>query len=65
MSSTDFFWGLGDLLETVLMPLDADWGITAILNTIIPVGGFIGLFYWLNLQRKFNQQAENNADQLK
>jgi hypothetical protein len=27
--------------------------------------GFIGLFYWLNYQRKFNQEAENNPNQIK
>lgn len=65
MSSSDFFWGLGDLFQTVLMPLDADWGITSIMNTGILLLGFVGLFFWLNMQRKFNAAAESNPDQRK
>lgn len=65
MSSSDFFWGLGDLFQTVLMPLDADWGITSIMNTGILLLGFVGLFFWLNKQRKFNAAAESNPDQRK
>ena len=65
MSSSDFFWGLGDLLETVLMPLDADWGITSIMNTGILLLGFVGLGFWLNQQRKFNAEAEADPNQRK
>lgn len=65
MSSSDFFWGLGDLFQTVLNPLDADWGITSIMNTGILLLGFVGLFFWLNMQRKYNAAAEENPDQRK
>jgi hypothetical protein len=34
-------------------------------NNIFLVIGFIGMFYWLNLQRKYNKEAENNPDQIK
>jgi hypothetical protein len=27
--------------------------------------GFVGLFYWLNYQRNFNKEAENNPNQIK
>ena len=60
MSSSDFFWGLGDLFETVLMPLDADWGITSIMNNGILLLGFVGLGFWLHQQRKFNAAAEQS-----
>lgn len=62
MSSTDIFWGIGDLMQWT-------FGIFEVIgnsfNYMLLGLGFIGLFYWLNWQRKFNQQAENNPDQLK
>ena len=36
-----------------------------IINFSFIVLGFVGLFYWLNMQKKFNQQAADNKDQLK
>ena len=65
MSSSDFFYGLGDLLTTVLSPLDADWGITSFMNTAILLLGFVGLGIWLNKQRKFNNAAKSNPNQRK
>lgn len=65
MSSTDFFWGLGDLLETVLTPLDADWGLTSLMNTGILLLGFVGLGIWLMKQKKYNAAAEADENQLK
>jgi hypothetical protein len=38
---------------------------TFLVNTGAVLLGFVGLFYWLNLQRKFNAQAEKDPDQLK
>ncbi|HLP13553.1 MAG TPA: hypothetical protein VK177_16575 [Flavobacteriales bacterium] len=34
-------------------------------NTIFIIGGFVGLFYWLWLQGKYNKEAANNPNQLK
>ena len=65
MSSSDFFWGLGDFLSTILTPLDADWGLTAIMNTGILLLGFVGLFVWLGKQKKFNDKAASDPNQLK
>ncbi len=65
MSSSDIFWGIGDLLTALLTPLDADWGLTSIMNTGVLLLGFVGLFYWLSRQAKYNKQAEANKDQLK
>lgn len=62
MSSTDIFWGIGDLMTWT-------FGIFEVIgnsfNYALLALGFVGLFYWLNWQRKFNQQAESNPDQLK
>jgi hypothetical protein len=34
-------------------------------NYIFLAIGFVGLFYWLILQKKYNTQADNNPGQLK
>lgn len=34
-------------------------------NTAFLLLGFVGLFYWLNLQAKYNKQAEQNPNQIK
>lgn len=65
MSSTDIFWGIGDLLAWTFQLLQNDLPITWFMNYGILTLGFVGLFYWLNWQKKFNAQAENNPDQLK
>ena len=62
MSSTDIFWTIGDFLTWT-------FGIFEVIgnsfNYMLLALGFIGMFYWLNWQRKFNEQAENKPDQLK
>jgi hypothetical protein len=65
MSSTDIFWGIGNFLETILTPLDADWGLTSIMNTGILLLGFVGLGVWLMKQKKFNDAADSDPNQLK
>lgn len=44
--------------------LQAD-AIGNMFNYACIVLGFGGMLYWLNLQRKFNEQAENDPNQLK
>jgi len=34
-------------------------------NTLFTLLGFGGLFYWLNLQSKYNKKAEQESNQLK
>ncbi|MFT5777133.1 MAG: hypothetical protein ACI837_000064 [Crocinitomicaceae bacterium] len=62
MSSYDFFWGLGDIFQWVLSPLDS---IGNIFNYTLIVVGFIGMFIWLNKQHKFNKAAEATPGKLK
>lgn len=62
MNSNAIFGYIGDFLTWVLSIFDS---IGNIFNFACIVLGFIGLFYWLNLQRKFNAEAANNADQIK
>ena len=66
MTLNGFFRGLGDLFQWCFShTLDADIGLTFLLNTGIVLLGFVGLFYWLNWQRKFNEQAKNDPNQIK
>ena len=62
MKSADIFHLLGDLLQWT-------FGIFEMIGNIFNYGvillGFIGMFYWLNLQRKFNAQAKSNPNQIK
>jgi hypothetical protein len=34
-------------------------------NIAFTLLGFVGLFYWLNLQAKYNKKAEQESNQLK
>ncbi|MCH2215018.1 MAG: hypothetical protein MK086_07610 [Flavobacteriales bacterium] len=34
-------------------------------NYIFLFVGFLGMLYWLNMQKKFNKQAANNPNQIK
>ena len=65
MTLSDLFWGIGDFLQWTFQILDGDFWLTKALNVGILLGGFVGLFYWLNLQNKFNKEAKNNPNQLK
>ncbi len=64
MTLSNIFWGIGDVLQSTFVMLQEDM-IGNKLNYALIVLGFIGLFYWLNWQRKFNEQAKNNPNQLK
>jgi hypothetical protein len=65
MTLDGFFRGLGDVLQWTFNILENDMPTTFLVNTGAVLLGFVGLFYWLNLQRKFNAQAEEDPDQLK
>jgi len=56
-----FWWTLGKILNGA-------WfydNIGDIANWTIIGLGFFGLFFWLDKQRKFNNQAEKDPNQLK
>lgn len=63
MSSKEIFEGLGDFILWTTDILFENVG--NMFNTAVIVLGFVGLFFWLNTQRKFNEKAANNPDQLK
>lgn len=63
MNSTDIIIGLGDFILWTTELLFENIG--NLFNNAMIILGFIGLFYWLNLQKKFNQEAESNPNQIK
>ena len=62
MTLYDFFNGLGDIFLWTFQMFEV---IGNKFNYAVIALGFIGLFYWLNRQRVFNDQAKNNPDQRK
>lgn len=63
MNSNSIFWAIGDFMNNVaFVPYEM---VGNIFNYSLIVLGFIGLFYWLNKQKKFSEQAKNDPDQLK
>lgn len=65
MTLDGLFRGIGDILTWTFNFLQDDFGLPSLMNTGVILLGFVGLFYWLNWQRKFNAEAENNSDVLK
>ena len=62
MTLSAIFNGIGDIFLWTFQIFEV---IGNNFNYSMIVLGFIGLFIWLNKQRKFNAAAENNPDQLK
>ncbi|MFN5148065.1 MAG: hypothetical protein ACK46O_11600 [Flavobacteriia bacterium] len=57
----NFWYALGDLLNGA-------WfydNVGNIFNYSLIVLGFVGLFYWLNTQKKLSDKAANDPNQLK
>jgi hypothetical protein len=46
------------LNEVVMEPLGA---MLFNPNSVFIIVGFVGLFYWLNLQKKYNQKADKEG----
>lgn len=63
MNSTELIKGIGDFILWTTELLFENVG--NLFNNAAIVLGFIGLFFWLNMQRKFNAQAKNNPNQRK
>ncbi len=63
MSSTEILVSLGDFILWTTELLFENVG--NLFNDSMIVLGFIGLFIWLRLQHRYNQEAQNNPNQLK
>ncbi len=55
---TDFIYWLNDALNAFFNVFEK---LGNIPNYIFIVLGFVGLFYWLNLQKKFNKKAQESG----
>lgn len=64
MTFSEFFWGLGDFFTSILYYLQADQ-IGNLFNDALLILGFVGFGIWMNMQRKYNNAAKSNPDQLK
>lgn len=58
MSSRTAFEAIGDFFYGI--PFELFDNIGHIFNYSCIVLGFVGLFYWLNLQRKYNNDKKNH-----
>jgi len=54
----DILYPIGELIQSSFLILEA---LENKFNYAVIVLGFIGLFYWLNLQRKYNKEADENG----
>jgi hypothetical protein len=65
MGSATVFYAIGDFMQEVaFLPFEIEtlkWCINYGLLAL----GFVGLFYWLRMQKRFNEQAENDPFRLK
>lgn len=63
MGSSTIFYAIGDFMGNIaFVPFES---IGNIFNYSVIVLGFVGLFYWLNLQKKMSDKAAKNPNQLK
>lgn len=62
MSSTKVIYAISDLIRWTFGLYE---NVGNIFNYAVIVLGFVGLFYWLNCQKKFNEKAKNDPNQLK
>ena len=59
MSSTDVFFFIGDLFQWTFQIFEL---IGNIVNYSLIILGFVGFFYWMNYQVKFNKMADVPAE---
>lgn len=62
MSARTTFEAIGDFLYG--LPFEFYDNVGNYVNYSLLILGFIGLFYWLNLQRKFDNRAKNDPNQI-
>lgn len=58
----DFVYWLGDVFYAIFGLFEK---LGNLPNDAFIVLGFVGLFIWLNMQKKFNAEAKQNPSQLK
>lgn len=61
MTLSGIFKGIGDFMQWTFRLLENDFGLTSMMNVMVIVLGFVGLGYWLNLQRKMTAKAKEEG----
>ena len=61
MTLNGIFRGIGDFMQWTFNLLQNDFPLTWLMNTGVILLGFVGLFYWLNIQRKLSAKAEKDG----
>ena len=62
MSSSEVIYAIGDLLTASFKFFEV---VGNIFNYSLIVLGFFGFFYWMNIQKKLNDKASKDANQIK
>jgi hypothetical protein len=62
MSSSTFFYGIGDFMQFLFGFFEI---VGDVFNWTLIILGFVGMFYWLNWQKKFNDKAAKDPNQIK
>ncbi len=62
MSSSTFFYGIGDFMQWAFGFFEI---VGDVFNWTLIITGFVGMFYWLNWQKKFNDKAAKDPNQIK
>lgn len=55
MTSTDFFFLLGDVFQWTFQIFEI---IGNAFNYLLIITGFVGFIYWMNIQRRFNDVSD-------
>jgi hypothetical protein len=62
MSSSDVIYTIGDLLTASFKFFEV---VGNVFNYSLIVLGFFGFFYWMNIQKKLNDKASQDPNQIK
>lgn len=62
MSSSDVIYTIGDLLTASFKFFEV---VGNIFNYSLIVLGFFGFYYWMNIQKKLNDKASKDPNQIK
>jgi len=62
MSSSDVIYTIGDLLTASFKFFEV---VGNVFNYSLIALGFFGFFYWMNIQKKLNDKASQDSNQIK
>lgn len=65
MGSATVFYAIADFMYDIAFIPFENGTFKWFMNYGILALGFVGMFYWLNWQKKFNEQASNDPNRIK